>query len=78
MKLTKKDLNDLFKKLDIDQKRHFEIQKEKEKVLKNNLKHLNLKSKELNKPIPDELLAIVYVGNPTGMWFFKKYKEWLE
>lgn len=78
MKLTKKDLSDLFKELDIAQKRHFEIQREKEKVLKSNLKHLNLKAKQLNKLIPDELLVFVINGQPTGMWFFEKYKEWLE
>jgi len=76
-KLTKKDLNDLFKELDIAQKHYFEKQKEKEKILKSNLKYLTLKSKELDKSIPDELLVVVFSGNPVGMWFFDKYKEWL-
>lgn len=51
-------------------------QKEKSKRIKNNLQALTKRSKELNKPIPDEILAVIFTDQPTGTWFFEKYKEW--
>lgn len=50
--------------------------KEKQNRLSNNLKALNERAKQLNKHIPDDVLAIVYVNQPIGSSFFKKYEEW--
>lgn len=50
--------------------------KEKENRLSNNLKALYQRAKELNETIPDELLAMVYVNQPMGSSFFKRYEKW--
>lgn len=42
-----------------------------------NLKYLNDKQKELGKPVPLELLAITFSGQPIGSVILEKYKEWI-
>jgi hypothetical protein len=68
------ELKNLLKELDNDYREKNKIKQER---IRDNLKALNKKAKELNKPIPDEVLVIVYSDQPVGIWFFEKYKEWL-
>lgn len=42
------------------------------------VKLLQAKAKNLNKPVPDELLVAIWLNQPQGSWFFEKYKEWFE
>jgi len=50
----------------------------KEKCRNKNITLLLKKSRELKKPIPDELLVAVCSDMPQGAWFFEKYKEWFQ
>ena len=49
----------------------------KDSRIEANLKYLQDKQEELGKPIPLELLAITYSGQPVGSVFLEKYKEWI-
>jgi len=49
----------------------------KNKRVEDNLRNLKKKAKELNRPIPDELLVVVNLDTMMGSWFFEKYKEWV-
>lgn len=51
--------------------------KERNEVVKSNVKALLKRSKELKKPVPDEVLVITYLNQPVGSWFFERYKEWI-
>lgn len=49
---------------------------ERRNKLKLNLQYLNEKSIELGKPVPNEVLAVVYSDQAVGSYFFERYKEW--
>lgn len=74
-KINWKEIEETFKKLDAQQR---EQQKLKSQRFKDNIKALNQRAKELGKEIPNHLLAVVYMEQPQGSWFFEKYKEWFE
>lgn len=69
----------LMKLIDEAAKRDRQRFLENEKSRKDNMKHLQKRSKELGKPIPPELLirfsfeAVPLVGSD----FLERYKEWL-
>jgi hypothetical protein len=64
---------------DIEKKSRKEAIK-REKYIKNNLKQLNKRSKELNEPIPTLLGLMIASSYPlyVGSDFFQKYKKWLK
>lgn len=72
-------IKDLEKALQDLQARRIEKHKEDELVIKNNMKHLDKRSKELNKPIPEMLLIVMCspVKMTVGSAFIEEYKEWL-
>ena len=76
-KFTMSDLEDIINELSDNGRRDL---KEKIKTAKNNIKHLDRRSKELGKPVPPELM--VYLGSPithyVGGDFIVKYREWLQ
>ena len=46
------------------------------KRIDDNLAALREKSRELNKPIPEELLMVTMLETTVGFAFAEKYKEW--
>lgn len=72
--LTYESLKEAIDKFEESDKQRIE---EKTLRIKNNIKALNERAKELNKEIPMEVLVMVQVDQPIGSWFFEKYKEWL-
>ena len=74
-------MSDVFKQIEDICKRENEIyikyKIEKNERIQSNVSALKQKSRVLNKPIPDELMAVIYLDMPMGSWFFEKYNEWL-
>lgn len=70
---------ELIKLLEESSKRYKKIEIENEKSRKENIAHLQKRSKELGKPIPLELLAKIlsYPVPMIGTDFRNKYIEWL-
>lgn len=70
-------LDDTFwKMLEENSRRAQKFENEKRKRIDNNFKELNIISKALNEPIPDELAIIIYLDNPIGSFWYKKYEKW--
>jgi len=73
--LNEKDFEDWWNKAT---EQHEEFLKKKKETIAYNIAHLNKRSKELEKPIPTQLLYMVLSTYPlmVGTQFVEQYKEW--
>lgn len=72
-KINWEDLKKTFREMD---EKLIQQQKEKNTKFNSNMKFLAQRSRELQKEIPAEVLAVVYIDQPVGSKFFERNKEW--